>query len=393
MQIHEFQVKRIFQNFGIPILKGAVAYTPAEAERCAQNIGGDAWYVKAQVYSTSRAEGRFIEEHTGKGGGIRLTHSPQEVFMQASKMLLNHLVTPTTGPQELEVKKLYIEEAAQVQQAFRFAIRMDFSEQKIVLEGSALTEQGEIKGATYSVDLHLEKPLPRLWTMSFLMRLGIPKNMMVRAYRILQALFDVFKKYSAFEVRLDPLALTANNKWVALGGAIEFDPDAIPCYKEIESLRDMDEESSTQRYARQNNFRYTKLQGNIGCLINGSGLGMATLDLIHRYNGKPACVLDVGATSTKEGITYALKEMLSEPDIEGILINIFGASARCDTIAEALVSAAQEISVGMPIVVRMDGTNAQIGCRILFESGLPFVVKNSMDEAVTCIVQSVQEIA
>ena len=393
MQIHEFQVKRIFQDFDIPILKGAVAYTPTEAERCAQSIGGEAWYVKAQVYSSSRAEGHFIEEQAGKGGGIRLATSPQAVLMQAGKMLLNHLVTPTTGAQELEVKKVYIEEAVQVQQAFQFTIRISFTEQKIVLLGSALTEKGEAKGTTYSVDLHLEKPLPRLWTMSFLMRLGVPKKMLMRAFRILQALFAVFKKYSAFEVRLEPLAITQNNKWVAMGGTIKFDPDAVPADKEIENLRDMDEESSTQRHARQNNFRYIKLQGNIGCLINGSGLGMATLDLIHRYEGKPACLLDVGATSTKEGITYAFKEMLSEPDIEGILINIFGASARCDTIAEALVSAAQEISVGMPIVVRMDGTNAQIGCRILFESGLPFVVKNSMDEAVACIVQSVREIA
>ena len=361
MQIHEFQVKRIFQDFGIPILKGGIAYTPTEAERCAEAIGGQAWYVKAQVYSTSRADGHFVEEEAGKEGGIRLANSPEAVFMRARQMLLNHLITPTTGKRPLEVKKVYIEEAAQIQQAFQFSIRMDFTNQKVVLSGVALTNKNEPKGAPHIIDLRLEKPLPRIWTMSLLVRLGIPKNMMLKAFRILQALYDVFKKYSAFGVRLDPLVLTSNNKLVALGGEIEFDPDAIPCYKEIENLRDMDEETPTQRHARQNNFRYIKLQGNIGCLINGSGLGMATLDLICRYGGKPACVLDVGATSTKEGITYAFKEMLSEPDIEGILINIFGASARCDTVAEALVSAAQEISVGMPIVVRMDGTNAQIG--------------------------------
>ena len=392
MQIHEFQVKRIFQDFGIPILKGAVAYTPTEAKRCAQDIGGQAWYVKAQVYSQSRAQGRFIENTAGKGGGIRTADSPEAVSEQAGRMLLNHMTTPTTGKKPLEVKKIYIEEAAQVQRAFRFSICMDFVNQKIVLTGVALSDTGELKGTTHSVDLHLEKPLPRIWTMSLLLRLGVPKNMLLRVFRILQSLYDLFKKYSAFEVQLDPLVLCERNRWVALGGSIEFDPDAIPCYKEIESLRDLDEETSTQRHARQNNFRYIKLQGNIGCLINGSGLGMATLDLIHQYEGRPACLLDIGATSTKEGITYAFKEMLCEPDIEGILINIFGASARCDTIAEALVSAAQEISVGMPIVVRMDGTNAQIGCRILFESGLPFIVKNSMDEAVECIVQSVREI-
>lgn len=393
MKIHEFQVKRIFQEGGIPILKGAIAYTPAEAERCAQAIGGQAWYVKAQVYSSSRAEGRFMESAAGKGGGIRLATTSQAAFVQAQQMLLNHLTTPTTGAEPLEVKKVYIEEATQVKQAFQFSIHIDFEHQKIVLDGTALNAHGAPKGASHSVDLHLDKPLPRIWTMSLLVRLGVPKNMMLRAFRILQSLYAVFKSYSAFEVRLDPLVLTEQNKWVALGGDILFDPDFLPSGKHMENLRDLDEETPTQRHARQNNFRYIKLQGNIGCLINGSGLGMATLDLIHHYEGKPACVLDIGATSTKEGITYAFKEMLSEPDIEGILINIFGASARCDTIAEALVSAAQEISVGMPIVVRMEGTNAQIGCRILFESGLPFIVKPSMDEAVACIVQSVREIA
>ncbi len=391
MNIHEYQAKKIFSQYDIPILKGYVAYTPQEARRCAEKIGGNKWAIKAQIHSNVRGQGSFIETDAGIKGGIRFASTPDGVEQEAKNMLLKTLVTPLTGSEGQEVKKVYIEEYVDITFAYSISIYIDFSVEKVFVSIQDVTGNKQ-RPKYYMTELDINKKITIVKAVSWVTRIGLPTKYRTKAAKIIQKMYEIFKTYSAFRVDINPLVITQDNRFVVLDGKIVFDPDSVAKYKEITCMRDVEEETPSQIKARLNNFRYVKLDGNIGCIINGSGLGMATLDLIHLYGGKAACILDLGAEPTKETVTNAFKTILSEPNVEGVLINIFGGSSRCDIIAEGLIAASREISIGMPLVVRMDGTNAQIGCRLLFESGLPFIVKQSMDEAVRVIIQSVQEI-
>ncbi len=391
MNIHEYQAKKIFKTYGIPVLKGCIAYTPQEAERCTRVIGGKKWAVKAQIHSNVRGQGTFIETQAGLQGGIRFVDSGAAAAEEAQKMLGKTLVTAQTGPEGKEVKKVYLEEYVDIASSYALAIYIDFSVEKVFLSLADVSANKK-KPKSFLTELDINKKMTAVKASALAAKLGVPQKHIVKTGKVIQKMYEIFKTYSAFRIDLNPLVVTSDNRLFALDGKIAFDPDAVSKYKEIANMRDVEEETPSQIKARLNNFRYVKLDGNIGCVINGSGLGMATLDLIHLYGGKAACVLDLGGEPTKETVTNAFKSILSEPNIEGVLINIFGGSSRCDIIAEGLIAASREISIGMPLVVRMDGTNAQIGCRLLFESGLPFTVKQSMDEAVRVIIQSVQEI-
>lgn len=385
MIIHEYQTKKIFSSVGIPVLKGKVAYTPNEALTIAQNIGGESWYVKAQVLSSGRALGKFLEEEAGSGSGLQVADGVSAVPEIAGKMLLHHLLTQN---EINEVKKVYIEEKIDIVQAFDFEICVDFVRERVLFKGKDLKK----KKKEVCYELSLDKKLSLMKSLALVAKVGVPKGFMREASATLRAMFDLFKKYNAFSVEVKPLVITSDKRLVALDGKIYFDPDAVSKHKEIQVLRDFEMETANQKKARDNNFRYIPMDGNIGCIINGSGLSMGTLDLIVRKGGRPSCLLDLGGTPTKEMVSDAVKIILSEPDTEGLLVNIFGANARCDIIADGLVAAAKEISSGMPIVVRMDGTNASVGERLLFESGLPFIVKQKMTDAVSSIVEEVEAI-
>lgn len=391
MNIHEYQAKKIFNTYGIPVLKGCIAYTPGEAERCTQRIGGKKWAVKAQIHSNVRGHGSFIETEAGAKGGIRFVSCAEDARREAANMLGKTLVTPLTGPEGQEVKKVYLEEYVDIALAYALSIYIDFSVEKVFLSLADVTENKK-RPKSFLTELDINKKMTAVKATALAAKLGVPQKHIAKTAKVIQKMYEIFKTYSAFRIDINPLVVTTDNRLFALDGKIAFDPDAVGKYKEITCMRDVEEETPSQIKARLNNFRYIKLDGNIGCIINGSGLGMATLDLIHLYGGKAACILDLGGEPTKETVTNAFKSILSEPNVEGVLINIFGGSSRCDVIAEGLIAASREISIGMPLVVRMDGTNAQIGCRLLFESGLPFTVKQSMDEAVRVIIQSVQEI-
>lgn len=390
MDIHEYQAKKIFRRFGIPVLKGEVAYTSAEAARIAAKMDAKEWVVKAQVYSSMRGEGRFKEKEAGAKGGIRAASSVKMVQKEADRMLGKTLVTPMTSAKGQEVKKVYIEEKITIAKTYALSIYIDFPAEKVFLTAQDLTI-GD-KPISFRKELDLAKNLTPSQALKIATKMGMKKGHIKKTAKILQAMYEIFKTYAAFKIEINPLVVTSTNSLIALDGKIAFDPDAVSRYKEVNDMRDKEEETPNELKARQNNFRYIKLNGNIGCIINGSGLGIATLDLIHLYGGTPACILDLGGDPTKEIVAHAIKTILSEPDVEGILINIFGGSTRCDVVAEGLIAAAKEISVGLPIVVRIDGTNEQMGCRLLFESGLPFIVKKDMDEAIKLIIQSVQEI-
>lgn len=391
MQIYEYQVKKIFAKAGIPIPKGAVAYTPTEAYEIARNLNCPPYIVKAQIPSYLRGKGKFVETDQKKSG-LRKTLSIKAVQKETQEMLFKHLKTPVSGDKAFEVKKVYIEEMKTSIARYRLAIYVDFDVQKVFLTAQNVTDP-KVDTKEFKTEIKLTRPkLSEIKATQIAIKLGLKRGLQKKMVRILQSLYSVFTDTQAFEVNIDPLILTEENKFYAMSGKIDFDPDAANASKEITALLDLEEETPNQRIARLNNFRYTSLDGNIGCIINGSGLGMATLDLFRIHGGRPACLFDIGGEPTKEMTALAFKAILSEPNVEGILINIFGGNARCDVIAQGLVLAAKEISVGIPIIVRLDGTNEQIAARILFESGLPFIVKKGMDEAVRFIIHAVQEI-
>ncbi len=391
MQIYEYQVRRIYAQAGIPVLKGGVAYTPKEAFDIAQNMHCAPYIVKAQIPSYLRGKGRFLEEDSKKGG-LRKVRSAKGVQTETDAMLFKHLTTPLTDNKAFEVKKVYVEELKESVGRFFLSMHIDFETQKAVVQAQNITK-GEAPHKLICQELKLsQRTIALSRALQIAGRLDLPRGLQRKMAKIIQALYQVFITYKVFEVNIDPLILTADKKFYAMSGKMTFDPDAASQNKEIANLIDLEEETPNETRARINNCRYIKLEGNIGCIINGSGLGMATLDLFHLHGGKPACLFDIGAEPTKDMMANAFKAVLSEPDIEGVFVNIFGGTARCDIIAQGLVSAASEISVGIPIVVRIDGTNEQIASRILFESGLPFVVKKNMDEAVCVIIHAVQEI-
>ena len=390
MQIQEYQIKKIFSKAGIPILKGAVAYTPNEAYEVAKRLNCPHYIVKAQIPTYLRGKGQFVEADQKKKSGLRKTNTLKAVQKETAAMLFKHLKTPLTGDRAFEVKKVYIEEIRESAERYKLAIYIDFETQKVFLTAQKLLSNTK---KIFRTEVKLTKEtLPLSKATQIATKLGLQRGLQKKMIKILQSLYDVFVTYKAFEVNIDPLILTPDKKFFAMSGKISFDPDAVATDKDTTSLLDLEEETPNETRARLNNFRYTKLDGNIGCIINGSGLGMETLDLFRLHGGKPACLFDIGGEPTKEIMAAAFKSVLSEPDVEGVFINIFGGTTRCDVIAEGLVSAAKEISVGIPIVVRIDGTNEQIATRVLFESGLPFIVKRGMDEAVRVIIHAVQEI-
>lgn len=385
MLMHAYQVQRIFHLYGLPILRGGVAYTPSEAVAVSKNLRTRSACLKAQIYSSGRSKGTFKDS---KLSGVVFAHTPKKIEEKARSMLGHYLVTKSTGENGTEVKKIYVEERVNINRSYVISIKIDFDKERVFL-------------TAYDEKKPDEKPL--VYDLDILHQVGTAKALMIatklvgktyakRTAKTIQALHRIFIDYAAFEVEINPLVITDKKQVIALEGNITFDPDAKSRYREFSVMRDVEDETENEKKARLNNFRYLKLDGNIGCIVNGSGLGIATLDLLQMQNGKVASLFDVGAMPSEDATTSAFKAVLSEPDVEGILVNIFGGNARCDVIAKGLVSAARQISVGLPIVVRMQGTNSQIGQRILFESGLPFIVEETMDKAVQRIIGLVQEI-
>lgn len=385
MEIHEYQVKKLFAKHGLPVLKGGVAYTPDEAVRIAGQIGSELWAVKAQIHDGSRCRGFFVEDDAGKGTGLRFAESLDEVRDTAKQMLGRTLITPTTHHKGHEVKKIYIEEVVDIEESFDLSIRADTDTQKVLLV--LVKENGEQKSYELSPKGVSVFQLHRLSN-----RMKLTPKAAFQLIPIVNHMFDIFKSYKATAVEITPLALDKKGDLVALDGRIVFDPDALFEFPEIAQLREIDAGTERESVARQHNFKYKKLGGNIACIVNGSGLGYATIDLVGDKGGSVSCLLDIGTEPTKEVVALAFRMVLSEPDIEGVLVNIFGGITRCDVIAQGLIAASHEISVGLPLVVRMDGTNAAVGTRLLQESKLPFETVSDMGKAVERIVTRVGEI-
>ena len=383
MIIKEYQVKRLFKKEGVPILKGGVAYMPDEAAHVAQSIGGNAWVVKAQVVTDHRSISHFSGKDTDLTG-ICWANTPKMVAAIADQMLGNRLMTPDI-PIGHEVKQVYVEEACFGQSEYRLSLRVDFLLQSLVL---SVYTAGNIM-RQYELP---EFKLTPARTKTIIQHLGLKGEKAAEMQSLLRHLMNLFKTYEAVAVEFDPVWETGQGL-VVLDGRIIFNDNTLFRLPEIAAFKELESGLEREFIAHRYQFRYTKLKGNIACLVNGIGLSQATIDLIQQSGGRVACLLDMGTEPSKDTVARALKLALSDPDVDGVFVNLFGGTTRCDIIVQGLLSAAGEILAGLPIVVRMDGTNANIGRRLLFESRLPFTVVQSITEGVDAIIRQVKGVS
>ncbi|MBQ7412823.1 MAG: hypothetical protein IJV07_00920 [Alphaproteobacteria bacterium] len=384
MIIKEYQVKKLFKKEGIPLLKGQVAYMPHEAEQVAEAIGGSAWVVKAQVSADGRSSAHFANQKESGPTGICWANSPQMVAALSEQMLGHRLMTNDT-PDGHIVQRVYVEEACFGQAEYRLSLRVNFLTQQLSLSvytAGNIMRQYELPEYKLTTE--------RINTIVSHLRLSGKKAKEMKD--LLRHLMNLFQQYQAVAVEFDPVWETEKGL-VVLDGRIIFNDDALFRVPELKALRELEAGQERQMIARRHQFRYTKFNGNIACLVNGIGLSQATVDLIHQNGGRVACLLDVGTEPSRDAVARALKLALSDPGVDGVFVNIFGGVTRCDIIVQGLLSAAGEILAGLPIVVRMDGTNANIGRRLLFESRLPFTVVKGMGEGIKEIIRQVKGVS
>ncbi|MCK4486574.1 MAG: ADP-forming succinate--CoA ligase subunit beta [Desulfobacterales bacterium] len=377
MKIHEYQAKEIFSQFKIPVPRGSVAHDPEEARRIAEEIGGAQWVVKAQIHAGGR----------GKGGGVRVAQTPAAVAEIAEEMLGMTLVTPQTGPQGRRVRKVLVEEGVAVKQEFYVGAAVDRAKQCPVLIASSEGGMGiEELAANYPerivrewIDVGLG--LPAFQARNLLFGMGIDASLVRAGTGIFSQLYRLFESHDCTLVEINPLVVTEDKRLLALDAKIEFDDNALYRHKDLLELKDTDEQDPLELEASRHRVNYIRMEGDIGIMVNGAGLAMATMDLIKQAGASPANFLDVGGGATTEMVTKGFEIILGDKNVRGILINIFGGILRCDVLAKGVVDAAKKVAIKVPVVVRLDGTNVEEGRNILAESGLDFIVADSMADA------------
>ncbi|MBI3444082.1 MAG: ADP-forming succinate--CoA ligase subunit beta [Magnetospirillum sp.] len=398
MNIHEYQAKQVLAKYGVAVLKGGVAYTPDEAIQVAKELGGPVWVVKSQIHAGGRGAGRFTNDPNGKGG-VRVVKSVEEVGSNAEAMLGSVLVTKQTGPAGKEVKRLYIEQGCDIKRELYLSMLIDRATCRVTIVAS--TEGGmEIEEVAHN---HPEKILKvaidpvegfqQYHGRQIAFSLGLEGKQVNTAVKFIGALYKAFMDLDCSIVEVNPLVVTGAGEILALDAKVNFDDNALFRHKDIEELRDESEEDPAELEAARHALNYIKLDGQIGCMVNGAGLAMATMDIIKLYGAEPANFLDVGGGATKERVTTAFKLILSDPNVEGILVNIFGGIMRCDVIAEGVVAAAREVSLNVPLVVRLEGTNVELGKKIMAQSGLPIIAADNLADAAEKVVKAVKEAA
>jgi len=386
MKIHEYQGKEILRKFGVTTPRGKPAFSVDEAVKVAEELGGKVWVVKAQIHAGGR----------GKGGGVKVAKSLDEVRQYASQILGMQLVTHQTGPEGQKVRRLLIEEGADIKKEYYLAVLTDRATQKVAVMASS--EGGmDIEEVAHSTPEKILKefvdPLVGITdeqTANLARGIGVPEGSVAQAQAEIKKLYTCYMDTDASLAEINPLILEGNGNIKALDAKFNFDSNALYRHPEIVEYRDLDEEDADEIEASKFDLAYISLDGNIGCLVNGAGLAMATMDTIKLFGAEPANFLDVGGGATTEKVTEAFKIMLKNPKVKGILVNIFGGIMRCDTIATGVVTAAKETHLSVPLVVRMKGTNEDLGKQILKDSGLPIISADSMAEAATKIVAAVK---
>ena len=377
MKIHEYQGKEIFRRYGMAVPRGVPAFTVDEAVKAAQSLGGAVWVVKAQIHAGGR----------GKGGGVKVAKSIAEVRELAGKIFGMQLVTHQTGPQGQKVRRLLIEEGADIKKELYVGMVVDRGTQRVALmassEGGMDIEEvaAHAPEKIHKVFIDPGTGLKDAEADEIAKKIGIPSASLPQARLTFKALYKAFDETDSSLAEINPLILTGDGKVVALDAKINFDDNAAFRHPEWHQLRDLDEEDPAEVEASKYELNYIQLDGDIGCLVNGAGLAMATMDIIKLYGGAPANFLDVGGGATTEKVTEAFKIMLRIPHLKAILVNIFGGIMKCDVIAAGVVAAAKQVSLRVPLVVRLEGTNVDLGKKILAESGLPIISGSNMADA------------
>ena len=388
MKIHEYQGKEIFRRFGMATPRGIPAFSVDEAVKAAETLGGSVWVVKAQIHAGGR----------GKGGGVKVAKTLAEVRDLAGKILGMQLVTHQTGPKGQKVRRLLIEEGADISKELYVGMVVDRATQRVTLmassEGGMDIEEVAAKTPEkiHKVFIDPETGLSDGDADSVARKIGVPDASVPQARKMLQGLYRAFDETDASLAEINPLIVSGNGKVIALDAKLNFDANGLFRHPDIVEMRDLDEEDPAEIEASKFDLSYISLDGDIGCLVNGAGLAMATMDTIKLYGGSPANFLDVGGGATAEKVTEAFKIMLTNPDLRAILVNIFGGIMKCDTIATGIVAAAREVQLKVPLVVRMKGTNEELGRKILAESGLPIISANNMGEAAEKVVAAARRI-
>ena len=396
MNIHEYQAKELLAKFGVPVPAGYAAMSVDDAVKAAEQLPGPLWVVKAQIHAGGRGKGKFKELGPDAKGGVRLARSVEEVRANAEEMLGKTLVTIQTGEHGKQVNRLYITDGVDIEKEFYLALLVDRGSGRIAVVAS--TEGGmDIEAVAHDTPEKIETitidPATGLMPhhgRAVAAALGLSGDLAKQAANVLAKLYDAFIGTDASQIEINPLAITDGGKLMVLDAKVGFDNNAEFRHPDLEQLRDISEEDPMEVEASKYDLAYIKLDGDIGCMVNGAGLAMATMDIIKLNGAFPANFLDVGGGASKEKVTAAFKIILSDPAVKGILVNIFGGIMRCDTIAEGIVAAAREVELDVPLVVRLEGTNVQQGKEILANSGLPIVAANDLGDAARKIVEQVK---
>jgi len=387
MKIHEYQGKEIFRKYGLPTPRGFAAFNVDEAVEAAKKLGGKVWVVKAQIHAGGR----------GKGGGVKVAKSVEEVRKLASSILGMQLKTHQTGPQGQKVRRLLVEEGADIKKELYVGMVVDRGTQKVVLmassEGGMDIEEVAAKTPQkiHKVFIDPVQGLSDADADEVALAIGIPQASVPQGRAIFKGLYKCFDETDASLAEINPLILTGDGRVVALDAKLNFDDNALFRHPDIVAMRDLDEEDPFEIEASKYELNYISLDGNIACMVNGAGLAMATMDTIKLFGGSPANFLDVGGSATAERVTAAFKIMLSNKKVKAILVNIFGGIMKCDTIAAGVVAAAREVKLSVPLVVRMKGTNEDLGKKILKDSGLPIISADNMADAAKKVVGAIQK--
>jgi succinyl-CoA synthetase beta subunit len=396
MNIHEYQAKELLRRFGVAVPDGKVAYTVDEAVQAANDMGGPIWVVKSQIHAGGRGAGRFAEDPNGKGG-VRVSKSIDEVRENAKGMLGHTLVTKQTGPSGKEVKRLYIEDGCDIARELYLSLLIDRATSRVTIMASAeggmeIEEVAERDpNAIVKVSIDPVTGISGFHCRRIAFFLGLEGKQVKSATKFLTAMYKAFLELDASMVEINPLVVTGGGEVMALDAKMNFDDNALFRHPDVGDMRDEDEEDPAELEAAKHELNYIKLDGTIGCMVNGAGLAMATMDIIKLKGGEPANFLDVGGGATRERVTKAFKIILSDPNVEGILVNIFGGIMRCDVIAEGVVAASREVNLHVPLVVRLEGTNVEQGKKIMAESGLPIISADNLEEAAIKVVAAVKE--
>ncbi|MBP7063459.1 ADP-forming succinate--CoA ligase subunit beta [Ferrovibrio sp.] len=389
MNIHEYQAKSLLAKYGVAVPRGGVAFTPDEAANVARELGGPVWVVKAQIHAGGR----------GKGGGVKVVKSIDAVSETAKNMLGMTLVTHQTGPEGKLVKRLYVEEGCDIKRELYLSLLIDRATSRVTVmastEGGMDIEEVAAKHPKKIFKLAIDPVtgLQPFHARKIAFALKLKDKQVGSAVKFLTAMYQAFIALDASIVEINPLVVTGAGDLIALDAKMNFDDNALFRHKDVAEMRDPDEEDPSELEAAKYELNYVKLDGKIGCMVNGAGLAMATMDIIKLYGSEPANFLDVGGGATKERVTAAFKIILKDPNVKGILVNIFGGIMRCDVIAEGVIAAAREVKLSVPLVVRLEGTNVELGKKIMAESGLPIISGDNLADAAQKVVKAVKEAA